>query len=132
MNKNRMANFGLFLFLVCCIAVGATILENVTGALDLYRAQQATRQAEARARQLEAELELTRARADVETAKGERAVLESAARAVDNNTRLVTWYSLRGDLRAILGLVGALGLTVCGLILFVLVQGVNNAKDAQR
>lgn len=132
MNKNRMANFGLFLFLVCCIAVGATILENVTGALDLYRVQQATRQAEARARQLEAELELTWAMADVETAKGERAVLESAARAVDNNTRLVTWYSLRGDLRAILGLVGALGLTVCGLILFVLVQGVNNAKDAQR
>lgn len=132
MIKNRIANLGLFLFLICCIVGGAMILENVSGALDLYRAQQATRQAEARARQLEAELALTRAMADVETAKGERAVLESAARAVDNNTRLVRWYSLHGDLRAILGVVGALGLTVCGLVLLVLMRGVNNAKDAQR
>ena len=110
------------------ITFGAVVAGNSLGALDLWRAQNAARLAEAEASKLQAELELTRARADVTRAQGEAAVLESAARAVDNNTRLVTWYTLRGDLRAILALVGALGLAGCGGVLVVILRGGRDEK----
>ncbi|MCK9598114.1 MAG: hypothetical protein M0R06_03670 [Sphaerochaeta sp.] len=129
---NRIAQWGLLLVLVCGIIAGAVILGDVTGALDLYRAQQATRRDEAEASRLQAEVELTRARADVETAAGERAILEAAARAVDSDRRLVTWYTLRGDLRALLGLVGAVGLAICAGALVVILKGVNDAQDKDR
>jgi len=129
---NRISKFGLFLFLIVGLVGCAVFLGDVTGALDLYQAQQATRRAEAEAARLQAEVELTRARADVTRAEGEAAVLESAARAVDNNTRLVTWYSLRGDLRAILGLVGTVGLAICAGALVVILKGVNDAQDKDR
>lgn len=132
MIHNRIANFGLLLFLICCIVGGATILGNVTGALDLWRAEQATRRAAAEAQRLQAELELTRARADVETAQGERAILEAAARVVDNNTRLVTWYTLRGDLRALLAFVGALGLVAAGIGLVVLINRAGHGNPGVR
>lgn len=123
---NRIANFGLFLFLICCIVGGAFLLSDATGALDLWRAQIAARQAEAEAAKLQAELELTRAQADVTRAQGEAAVLEAAARSVDADRRLVTWYTLRGDLRGLLALVGGLGLAICGGILVVIVRGMNH------
>ncbi len=126
---NRIANLGLLLFLIVGVVSCAVILENVTGALDLYRAQVAARQAEAKAARLQTELELTRARADVETAQGERAVLEAAARSVDADRRLVTWYTLRGDLRGVLAFVGALGLAICGGVLYVILKGVQDAKN---
>ena len=123
---NRIANFGLFLFLICCIVGGAFLLSDATDALDLWRAQIAARQAEAEAAKLQAELELTRAQSDVTRAQGEAAVLEAAARAVDSDRRLVTWYTLRGDLRGLLALVGGLGLAICGGILVVIVRGMNH------
>lgn len=123
---NRIANFGLFLFLICCIVGGAFLLSDATSALDLWRAQIAARQAEAEAAKLQAELELTRAQSDVTRAQGEAAVLEAAARAVDSDRRLVTWYTLRGDLRGLLALVGGLGLAICGGILVVIVRGMNH------
>jgi len=123
---NRIANFGLFLFLICCIVGGASLLSDATGALDLWRAQIAARQAEAEATKLQAELELTRAQSDVTRAQGEAAVLEAAARAVDSDRRLVTWYTLRGDLRGLLALAGGLGLAICGGILVVIVRGMNH------
>lgn len=124
----RIANFGLLLLLVVLVVGCAVAVANVTGALDLFQAQQATRRAETEAARLQAELELARAQADVTRAQGEAAVLESAARAVDNNTRLVTWYTLRGDLRAILGLVGAVGLAICAGGIAVLVRGWQDAR----
>jgi len=126
---SRIVNFTLFLGVIGVVVIGAAILGDVTGALDLYRAQQAARQAEAEAVKLQAELELTRARADVETAAGERAILEAAARAVDSDRRLVTWYTLRGDLRGVLALVGALGLAICGGALYAILKGVQDAKN---
>jgi len=129
---NRIAQWGLLLVLVCGIVAGAVILGDVTGALDLYRAQQATRRAEAEAARLQAELELTRARAAVETAAGERAILEAAARAVDADRRLVTWYTLRGDLRGLLVFVGAVGLAICAGGIVVLVRGWQDAQDKER
>lgn len=126
--SKRFVNFGVMLLVIAGIVSAAMLLGEATGALDLYRAQVAARQAEAEAAKLQAELELTRARADVTRAEGEKAVLESAARSVDNNTRIVTWYTLRGDLRAILALVGAVGLAICGGALFVVIRGVGNAK----
>lgn len=123
---NRIANFGLFLFLICCIVGGASLLSDATGALDLWRAQIAARQAEAEAAKLQAELELTRAQSDVTRAQGEAAVLEAAARAVDSDRRLVTWYTLRGELRGLLALVGGLGLAICGGVLVVIVRGMNH------
>ena len=129
---NRISKFGLFLFLIVGLVGCAVFLGDVTGALDLYQAQQATRRAEAEASRLQAEVELTRARADVETAAGERAILEAAARAVDSDRRLVTWYTLRGDLRALLGLVGAVGLAICAGALVVILKGVNDAQDKDR
>lgn len=128
----KIANFGLFLFLLCCIVGGACILSEATGILSLWRAQNAARLAEAEAQRLHAELELTRAQADVTRAQGEAAVLEAAARAVDSDRRLVTWFTVRGDLRAILALVGAIGLAVTGGSLVVLFKGVNDAKQADK
>ena len=127
--QKRLVTFGLFLFLLGCLVVGAAVLGNGTGVVALWRAQNAARLAEAEARRIEAEVELTRARADVETAQGQRAVLEAAARSVDADRRLVTWFTLRGDLRAILALVGAVGLALCGGALFVVVKGVQDAKN---
>lgn len=129
---NRMAKFGLFVFLMVGLVGCAVILGDMTGALDLWRAEQATRRAEAEAARWQAEVDLTRARADMTRAEGEAAVLESAARAVDNNTRLVTWYTLRGDLRAILGLVGAVGLAICAGGIVVVVRGWQDAQDTER
>lgn len=126
---SRIVNFALFLGVIGVVVIGAAILGDVTGALDLYRAQVAARQAEAEAAKLQTELELTRARADVETAQGERAILEAAARAVDSDRRLVTWYTLRGDLRGVLAFVGALGLAVCGGALYAILKGVQDAKN---
>jgi len=129
---NRIAKFGLFLFLIVGLVGCAVFLWDVTGALDPYQAQQATRRAEAEAARLQAELELTRARADVETAQGERAILEAAARAVDSDRRLVTWYTLRGDLRGLLAFVGAVGLAICAGALVVILKGVSDAQDQDR
>lgn len=129
MIQNRIANFALFLFLICAIVGGAVLLGNVTGALDLYRAQQAARQAEAEAAKLQAQLDLAQAQAQIETAQGERAILEAAARAVDSDRRLVTWYTIRGDLRGVLAFVGALGLAICGGALYAILKGVNDAKN---
>jgi hypothetical protein len=125
---SRIVNFVLLLGVIGVMVIGAAILADVTGALDIYRAQVAARQAEAEAVKLQTELELTRARADVETAAGERAVLEAAARSVDSDRRLVAWYTLRGDLRGVLALVGAVGLAICGGVLYVTLKGVNNGN----
>jgi len=129
---NRIANLGLLLLLIVGLVGCAVFLGDVTGALDLYRAQQATRRAEAEAARLQAELELTRARADVETAQGERAILEAAARAVDSDRRLVTWYTLRGDLRGLLAFVGAVGLAICAGVIVALVRGWQDAQNKDR
>jgi uncharacterized membrane protein len=126
---NRIVNFVLLLGVIGVMVIGAAILADVTGALDIYRAQVAARQAEAEAAKLQAELELAQAQAQIETAAGERAVLEAAARSVDSDRRLVAWYSLRDDLRAILALVGAVGLAVTGGVIFILIKGVGNAKN---
>ena len=101
---------------------------NATGALDVYRAQQATRQAAAEAARLQAARDLALAQAEIETAQGERAILEAAARAVDSDRRLVTWYTLRGDVRGVLALIALVGLTVCAAILTVLVKGVGDGN----
>jgi len=129
---NRIANLGLLLLLIVGLVGCAVILGDVTGALDLYQAQQATRRAEAEAARLQAELELTRARADVETAQGERAILEAAARAVDSDRRLVTWYTLRADLRGLLAFVGAVGLAICAGVIVALVRGWQDAQNKER
>lgn len=125
---NRIANLALFLFVVACVVGGAFILSDAAGALDLWRAEQATRRAEAEAQRLQAEVELSKARADVTRAEGEKAVLEAAARSVDADRRLVAWYTFRGDLRGVLALVGALGLAICGGALYVILKGANDAK----
>jgi len=126
--NNRIVNFVLFVIAVTVIIGGAALLGSVSGAVDLWRAQNAARLAEAEAVKLQAELELTRARADVETAQGQRAVLEAAARSVDADRRLTEYYARRGDLRAVLALVGALGLAVTGGALFVIIKGVNDGS----
>lgn len=83
-------------------------------------AQREAERARYEAEQAAAELALVQARADVERARGERAVLEAAADAVEQNTRLVDWYARRGDVRAVLFVVGLAGLAVCaGLVLTV-------------
>lgn len=126
---SRIVNFALFLGVIGAVVIGAAILGDVTGALDLYRAQVAARQAEAEAAKLQAQLDLAQAQAQIETAQGERAILEAAARAVDNDRKLVTWYTLRGDLRGVLALVGAVGLAVCGGALYAILKGVQDAKN---
>jgi hypothetical protein len=128
---NRIVNFVLLLGVIGVVVIGAAILGDVTGALDLYRAQQATRQAEAEAARLQAQLDLAQAQAQIETAAGERAVLEAAARSVDADRRLVTWYTFRGDLRGVLAFVGALGLAVCAAVITVLVRGWQDAKNTK-
>lgn len=126
--SNRIAMWGLLLLLLSCVAGGAVLLGNITGALDLYRAQMATRQAEADAAKLQAQLDLAQAQAQIESARGERAVLEAAARSVDADRRLVTWYTLRGDLRGALAFIGALGLAICGGVLYVILRRERDAK----
>lgn len=129
---SRIVNFVLLLGVIGVVVIGAAILGDVTGALDLYRARQAARQAEAEAARLQAQLDLAQAQADLETAAGERAVLEAAARAVDSDRRLVAWYTLRGDLRGVLAFVGALGLAICGGALYAIVKGAQDAKNTER
>lgn len=124
----RIVNFVLFLGVIGVVVIGAAILGNVTGALDLYRAQVAARHAEAEAARLQAQLDLAQAQADVTRAEGEAEVLRAAARAVDADRRLTEYYALRNDARAILALVGALGLSVTGGALYVVFKGVQDAK----
>lgn len=117
--------------LVASIVGAAVLVSNITGAVDVYRAQQATRQAEAEAARLQAAVELARAQAGVETARGERAILEAAARAVDADRKLVTWYTLRGDVRGFV-LVGAfVGLIACGGVIVRLVRRWQDADTTQ-
>lgn len=126
---SRIVNFLALMLLVGVIVGGAVILGNVTGAVDLLRTQQAARQAEAEAAKLQAQLDLAQAQAQIETAAGERAVLEAAARAVDSDRRLTEYYALRNDARAILALVGAVGLALCGGALVVILKGGQDAKN---
>lgn len=119
---------GLLLIIGCVVGV-AVLISNITGAVDVYRAQQATRQAEAEAARLQAAVELARAQAGVETARGERAILEAAARAVDADRQLVTWYTLRGDVRGALVVATLLGLVACGIVIARLMGRWGDAQD---
>ena len=115
--------------LVASVVGAAVLVSNITGAVDVYRAQQATRQAEAEAVRLQAAVELARAQAGVETAAGERAILEAAARAVDADRQLVTWYTLRGDVRGALIVATLLGLVACGIVIARLMGRWGDAQD---
>jgi multidrug efflux pump subunit AcrA (membrane-fusion protein) len=104
-----------------------------TGALDRADAQIAVEQANAEARKAEAEAEILRAKADEERAQAEaRAAIaqadaertkaeadyllhEAAAGAVEQNTRLVRWYAVRGDVRYVVAMLcGWLPLCIAG------------------
>ncbi len=126
---SRIVTFVLLFVLIGVIVGGAAILANISGAVDLARAERNARIAEAEAAKLQAQLDLTQAQADLETAAGERAVLEAASRSVDSDRRLTEYYALRNDVRAILALVGAVGLSVCVGILYVTLKGVQDAKQ---
>ncbi len=125
---SRLFNLMVLGALVACIVGAAVLVSEFTGVVDLYQAQQAARRAEAEAARLQAAVELARAEADVETARGERAVLEAAARSVDADRQLVTWYTVRGDVRGMLTVVAFVGLIACG---FVIVRLVGRWSDAQ-
>ncbi len=120
--------FLALLFVVCAVAVCIVAIQNVAGMLETRRMEAEASRARAEAARLMIQLDLTQAQAQAEVARGEREVLESAARAVDNNTRLVTWYSLRGDLRAFIALLALVGMGVCAVIAVRVVRG---GRDAQ-
>lgn len=120
-----MEKFGwflAFLLLVVAVIVCVAAVQNVAGIMETRRLEAESAQARAEADRLAARLDLTQAQANLETAAGERAVLEAAARSVDADRRLVTWYTLRGDLRSVLAFSGILGLTVCAVVIVTVVQ----------
>ena len=126
-----MKQFAAFLGLVMaivCVIVFAGLVQQIDGSLDARRLEAQARQAEAEKERLALALDLAQAQAQIETARGERAVLEAAARSVDSDRRLVEWYTLRGDLRGALAFVGALGLAICGGALYVALKGVKNGN----
>jgi hypothetical protein len=125
----KIGNLLMMGVLLAVIIGAAVIISNITGTVDIYLAQQAARQAEAEAERLQAEVELTRAQAAAETAAGERAVLEAAARAVDADRQLVTWYTLRGDVRGALVVATFLGLIACGIVIAWLIGRWGDAQD---
>jgi Tfp pilus assembly protein PilX len=91
-----------------------------TGTLDRADAQIAVEQANAEARKAEADAEVLRAQADETRAKAEAQTAiaqakaeqtkaeadyllhQAAAEAVEQNTRLVRWYAIRGDVRYVM------------------------------
>ncbi len=128
-----MKRFSMFMALLLVVfGVTATVvyLQRLDVTIEARRVEAEARRAEAEAARLQAELDLTQAQAQIETAQGERAVLEAAARSVDADRRLVTWYTLRGDLRGLLAFIGALGLALCGGVIVILVKGWQDAKNA--
>lgn len=132
-NLKHFAQLTVTFVIVGAFIAVIALAVDVTGALDAYRAQQAARHAEAEAARLQAARDLALAQAQIETAAGERAIFEAAARAVDADRQLVTWYTLRGDLRGVLALIALAGLAVCAVILIVLVKGVGNGNpDADK
>jgi len=128
MYKGRFLTFLTLLLVVFGMTFAVVIAQNVTGLEDVWRAQIQARQAEAEAERLRVQLDLAQAQAQIENAKGVRTVLEAAARSVDADRRLVSWYSLRGDLRGALAFVGALGLAVCAGIAVALVKGMKHGS----
>lgn len=115
---------------IICVIVFVGLVQQIDGNLEARRLEAAARQAEAEAARLQAQLDLAQAQAQIESAKGERAVLEAAARSVDADRRLVTWYTLRGDVRGALAFVGAMGLAICGGALYVTLKGVKNGNQS--
>jgi multidrug efflux pump subunit AcrA (membrane-fusion protein) len=105
-----------------------------TGTLDRADTQIAVEQANAEARKSEAEAEILRAKADEERAQAEaRAAIaqadaertkaeadyllhQAAAGAIEQNTRLVRWYAIRGDVRYVM-------VMLCGWLPLVLITG---------
>jgi F0F1-type ATP synthase membrane subunit b/b' len=124
------------LIIVGLVFAGSAVsaIMDGTGALDRADAQIAVEQANAEARKSEAEAEILRAKADevraqadaqtaiaqadAERTKAEADYLlhEAAAGAVRENTKLVRWYAIRGDVRYI-------ALMVCGWLPLVLIAG---------
>lgn len=96
--KSIRFTVNLVLFALSVIVI-LLIIENASGDIEVRLAEMETRRIEAEKARMDAELDVLEARASLEQARGDRAILESAARSVDADRRLVTWYALRGDMR---------------------------------
>lgn len=105
--RNRIAEFGLLLFLICCIVGAACALGEASGLLDVWKAEVEARRAAAHAQEYDA-------RAGLVVAEGNAAILREAARAVANDRRLVTMYALSGNV-AFLGCVFGIGAVIGAL-----------------
>lgn len=125
-------NFVALLLVIGAIVICVVFTQHVAQYTEGRRLALEASKARAEADRLAAQVDLAQAQAAVENARGERAVLESAARAVDNNTRLVTWYSLRGDLRALVACLALAGMGICAVIAVRVLRGGRDAQDTTR
>lgn len=75
----------------------STYSRNEALRLQTEQMQQMAALRQSEADKLEAQYQLAEAQAALETAKGQREVLEAAAGTVRNNSMLVSWMLLRGD-----------------------------------
>lgn len=126
----RLGNFLALVTVIVAVVVCAVFAQNVSQLTESLRLAVEAQKARAEADRLAAQVDLAQAQAAVESARGERAVLESAARAVDNNTRLVSWYATRGDLRALLALVALAGVLLSVAVFVKLTRGGRHEDQA--
>lgn len=110
--RNRIVNIAICLAMVAMgLIMIVSILDDSAATLEARRLEAEARRAEAEAERLAARLDVLQAQAAVELARGDRAILEAAARSVDSDRALVEWYAARGDIRALMFMLCLIAMT---------------------
>ena len=127
----KIGTFFLMIGLVVAVVFGGCYLGAMedTANKQAQVAQWEAETARYEAETTQAQLELEKARAELEVAKGQREVLEASARAVDNNTKLVSYYAHRNDRRLVLVIFSVFGLMACSGGFLVVYKRINGEKS---